>query len=1338
MKNDEARALRQTSRGRVIRRLARVSLALLVAVILSAVVGPAWQITARIVDNATTVRPANAGDVVGLAQRIRRPDGLLLAQATPAPAAPAAPAPGARQPPDLSKQSGAEADAKSAGCKTCHTKTDSDSMHTTEAVKLGCTDCHGGRNDVKLPAGIAKDSPPYNDVKKQAHVQPKHAGMWKSAANPEQVYAEWVQETYDFIKFVNPGDLRVARETCGGTGCHAAEVQQVQKSMMTTGPMLWQAALYNNGQYPIKTARYGESYSPDGVPQRVFTLPLPTAEEILKKGIVPFLEPLPRFEVQQPGNVLRIFERGQSKPFDLAIPTLDEPPGKPLSRLSQRGFGTLNRIDPVWLNLQRTRLLDPLLHLPGTNDHPGDFRASGCSGCHVLYANDRSPVHSGPIAQFGNMGRTQTADPTIPKEESGHPIKHTFTNSIPSSQCVVCHHHPGTTVTNSYYGYTWWDNETEGEVMYPAKEKNLTPAEVFKIQAHNPEGAALRGNWSDRQFLANVTDLNPKLTRTQFADFHGHGWVFRGVYKQDRKGNMQDAEGKIVSPEDPDKFKKAVHLKDIHLERGMHCIDCHFKQDSHGNGKLYGEVRAAIEITCVDCHGSVRELANLKTSGPAAPPGGTNLVQLRTPLGKRRFSLEDGVVIQRSMVDEKLEWKITQTMDSVDPNSEWGKANATKVQLSRLAKTLRKDGTTWGDAAADSDLAHGDARMSCQACHTSWTTSCFGCHLPMKANERKPALHNEGDTQRNWTPYNFQTLRDDVYMLGIDGNSVKNRISPTRSTCAVLVGSQNPTREWVYSQQQTISSEGFSGQAFSTFVPHTVRSTETKQCADCHVSKANDNNAWMASVLMQGTNFYNFMYRYVYVAEGKAGLEAVTATETTEPQAVIGSYLHKVAYPTNYQKHKQGGELLHDKIHHRGRDVMDLFGRDEVLSIQLRGEYLYTANGAGGFRAYDVAQVDQKGFSERIVTAPVSPLGQRLYVKTKYATAVASPTTLGVDPVRSRRPENQEQPIHLMYGFLYVTDKFEGLVVIGNPLNSKNGPGVSTLLDGDPNNNFLERALAFNPNGILNGAVNITIAGTYAYILADRGLVIVDLNDPLKPQVVGEVAAPTIVKPRSVAVQFRYAFITDSEGLKVVDVTNPKMPRFVSGATVRMPDARGIYLARTYAYVAGGSQGLVIVDVERPEKPVIEQTYNAGGAINDANDVKLGMTNASLFAYVADGKNGVRVIQLTSPAAVPTYLGFSPRTKPQLIATAKTKGPALAVSKGLDRDRAVDESGNQLAVFNRLGSRPFNLAEMQRMYLRNGQLYTVSDEPPSTPRVPAKREEKKEEAPSAPAPGRRR
>ncbi len=57
------------------------------------------------------------------------------------------------------------------------------------------------------------------------------------------------------------------------------------------------------------------------------------------------------------------------------------------------------------------------------------------------------------------------------------------------------------------------------------------------------------------------------------------------------------------------------------------------------------------------------------------------------------------------------------------------------------------------------------------------------------------------------------------------------------------------------------------------------------------------------------------------------------------------------------------------------------------------------------------------------------------------------------------------------------------------------------LLDGNPLNNYLERALTFNPDGILDGAESITIVGTYAYICCDEGLVVVDLSDPTCPKV---------------------------------------------------------------------------------------------------------------------------------------------------------------------------------------------------------------------------------------------
>jgi hypothetical protein len=1235
----------------------------------------------------------------------------------------------------LLSQTTEETNRKSAGCLSCHAPIETPSMHTNPAVQAGCVDCHGGTASVFVPTGAAQGSAAYEQAKRQAHVQQRLPHEWPTSANPERSYTLLFKESPEFIRFVNPGDLRVAQETCGQ--CHAKEVMQVRSSLHTTTGVFWTAAAYNNGIWPFKTATFGESYSREGVPQKMVMNPPPTEAE-KRKGVLPMLVPLPRWEILPPGDVFRVFEDGGmliSSLFpDIGNPQIDELDGKPDIRQSNRGLGTGLRISIPILNIHKTRLNDPHLSHMGTNDQAGDYRSSGCTACHTIYANDRDPWNSGPYAQHGNVGHSATQDPTIPKNEPGHPIRHELTRSIPTSQCMVCHMHQPNVFVNPFLGYQMWDYETDGELMWPKEARHPSDAELFKSLNHNPEEAAARGLWTDTAFLAKVSELNPQLKHTQFADYHGHGWNFKAVFKRDRKGNFLDAKGALIpfesingpllqravrEPTDRPEQRAGVpvHMKDIHLEKGMHCVDCHFTQDGHGDGKLHGEYVNAIEITCIDCHGGVKQRATLRTSGIAAPEGGTDLAQMYNPWGQRRFVWRerDGrpVLIQRSNITKDLEWEVVQVLDSIDPRSRHYN------EKSRLAKTIQKDGKTWGSAPAQTSvLAHAEERMECFTCHLSWTTSCAGCHLPVQANWRKTVHHFEGDLTRNWTSYNPQGIRVDQFILGLHSSTKGNRIAPLRSSSALVLSSRNINRERIYIQQPPISSSGYSSQAFNPHFPHTVRKTETKMCTDCHISAQNDNNGWLQSVLGQGSNFVTFIGRFAWVAEGNGGLEAVAVTEEDEPQAVIGSYLHKLAYPDKYQEHKAKHEQLQVAHHHHGEDV---------LQIQLRGEYLYTASGRGGLRVYDVASVDNKGFSERYVTAPVSPLGQYTVVPSTFATAVALPTTMPVDPARRyryagmqidpRKPlppeqnlpkefqENQEQRMHEIYRYAFVTDKVEGLIVVN----------VDTLSDRDPKNNFFRRAVTFNPNGQLNGAVNLTIAGTYAYVLCSRGLVVVDLNDPLQPQIVAEVGEPSLRNPRAVTVIFRYAFIIDDEGMKVVDVTFPNRPRAVPSARVPIAEAYDIYVARTYAYIAAGKQGVVIVDVERPEAPVLDQVYDADGQINDARGVRVGFTNASLFLYVADGRNGLRVLQLTSPERTPWYEGFSPRPAPQLIATYHTHGPALAVSKGLDRDRAVDESGHQVSVFGRVGARPFNLEEMQRMYLRNGQIYTVTDTPPAPP-----------------------
>lgn len=1181
----------------------------------------------------------------------------------------------------------------SKGCVDCHTKTDSPTMHENTAVHIGCAQCHGGDPTVRAQ-GLAIDSTSYTEAKKKAHVLPLHPEKWPSSANPKHSYTDLLKEPLEFARFVNPGDLRAAPEACGG--CHAQTVTAVKKSLMTTSAMLWGGAAYNNGLLPYKNYVLGEAYTRDGEPASVVDSATLTPE-LKARGALEKLIPLPAWEVFQPADIFRVFERGgmfiKSQFAEIGIPNPVEDNGKPDIKASNRGPGTGARIAVPLLNIHKTRLNDPHLSFLGTNDHPGDYRSSGCTACHSIYANDRDPRHSGPYAKFGHEGKSQTIDPTIPKNEEGHPLKHSFTRAIPTSQCMVCHMHQPNMFVNTYLGYTMWDYEADAPHMWPEKQKYPTTEETYASLLHNPEEAAIRGKWSDVDFLKRVSDLNPKLNTTQFADYHGHGWNFRAVYKRDRKGHLLDKDGKIVSFDDPAKFKKAVHLQDIHVDFGMQCVDCHFGQDAHGDGHIYGEVAQAVEIGCQDCHGSVTKRATLTTSGPAAADGGRDLSVKRTPWGERQFAWEGEDLYQRSLVTPGLKWRVKQVKDSVDPAS--GDFNSRSAKA-KLVMKLKDGEDTYKFASAkdasksvfSANLAHPEEDMSCFACHSSWTTACGGCHLPIQANWKSTTNHYEGKETRNWASYNPQVARDDMYQLGRHGPAKNGKIVPVRSSSALILSSVDANRQKIYVQQPPTSASGYSSQAFAPHFPHTVRTRETKDCKDCHVSENNDNNAIMAQLLLLGTNFVNFMGYYTWVATGEEGLEGVQVTEWDEPQAVIGSYLHRYAYPDYFKKHQENELELQESHRHHGVD-------GDTRSIQMRGEYLYTAAGPDGFRVYDIANVANKGFSERIVTSPVSPLGQNIHVDTTNATGVALPTTMPVAPFKKQLPENKETPMHPVYHYAFISDSVEGLIVVN----------VDTLQDGEPRNNFLERALTWNQDGILTGARFIQLAGARAYIGTDDKIVVLNLENPLEPRVEATWSARL---PTGVAVQFRYVFMTDADGFHVIDNTFPEKPQRVSSASLRIADARNVYVARTYAYVAGGSEGLIIIDVEKPEAPSMYMKYNAEGAINDTYDVKIASTNASLFAYIADGKNGLVVLQLTDPERVPGFYGFSPAVKPAIVARKHTGGPALAISKPLDRDRAVDETGHQVSVLGRLGSRPFTLEEMRKMYLTNtGKVWTV-------------------------------
>jgi LVIVD repeat-containing protein len=1141
--------------------------------------------------------------------------------------------------------------AASIGCMTCHEGIESPSMHASNLVRIGCAHCHGGDPTVGRPTD-SKNTKPYDAAylaaKKAAHVAPHFPEAWPTAGNPVNSYALLNNEKLEFVRFVNPGDLRVAPQTCGP--CHPSEAHRVPTSIMAHSAMVPGSGLYNNGVAPWKNYVVGEFYAPNGTAGKAVSDPPPTEAE-KKRGVLAELLPYPRFEISEPGNQFRVLERGIA---------------------GTRGLGTLAKVDGAVITVHKTRLNDPNLWFLGTNDYAGEYRSSGCSACHVLYANDDTAA-SGPIALAGHDGRSATADPTISRDEHGHPIQHRLTRSIPSSQCLTCHIHQGSGALGNYVGVEWWDGETDGAAFY------------------NQDGSAKWGDeLHDTHALANGTAKN-----TQFVATHRSGWSFHKIYRRDQEGQLLDKDGNVVSPNDPGWAKKAVHLVDAHFEAGMHCIDCHTEQDVHGDGKLYGEMVDAVEIDCSDCHGTIGEKAKLKTSNPAGghdllyKEGSNESANTRTPFGAAtpQFEWRDGgkTLVQHSKVEPNKEWVVPQLVDMVDP------ASPKYNRKAAVAKTLQRDGKSFGDAGLAPDkLAHGSDRITCYACHVSWAVSCQGCHLAARANVRQAAKHYFGEFTKGEVGYYSQGLRHDSFMLGINGDVKGNKISPVRSASAVCATVEDGNRAIVVNQQPTISSAGFSGTAFTPYPPHTFSSKYGQACTACHVSEADDNNARLATLFVLGSHSADFVGDYVHLATGTGGVEAIRVTEGFEPQPVIGSDFHKITHPESFAAFEKEGRRLDESFGHSSENAQ---------SVQARGEFLFIADGPGGFRVFDIANIANKDAAQRIVTAPLSPLGQQAHVDTKDATAVLLPSTVPLDPKRVQDPANREQKVEPLFGFAFVTDRLEGLITVD----------VNTFVDGNPDNNFIERAATFNPEGKLAGANGGAVVGHYVYVLTARGLAVVDVKDAAKPRFVTEVTEG-LKAPRALDVQFRYAALVDAEGMKVLDVTNLEAPALVAGATVPLPDARSVRVSRTYAYVAAGREGIAIVDVKKFREPKLMQKFDAEGQINDANAVVTGLTNASFFAYVADGKNGLRVVELWTPSRSTQTDGYSPPPMPRLIATGKTASPAIAISTGQQRDRGVDESGEQMSVFGRLGSRPLNGDERGRFYLKDGKPYTVKDD----------------------------
>jgi hypothetical protein len=108
--------------------------------------------------------------------------------------------------------------------------------------------------------------------------------------------------------------------------------------------------------------------------------------------------------------------------------------------------------------------------------------------------------------------------------------------------------------------------------------------------------------------------------------------------------------------------------------------------------------------------------------------------------------------------------------------------------------------------------------------------------------------------------------------------------------------------------------------------------------------------------------------------------------------------------------------------------------------------------------------------------------------------------------------------------------------------------------------------------------------GDYIYGACGNGLIIVSIADPTSPILAGRVLCSG--NGYGIDVVDDFAYIADMSSLQIIEVSDTAMPRWKSSYPLD-DGVNNVVVKGNYTYIAGGSNGLVILDVSNPANPTL-------------------------------------------------------------------------------------------------------------------------------------------------------
>ncbi len=224
---------------------------------------------------------------------------------------------------------------------------------------LACTRCHGGDGSSRY----------------QSTAHPPRIGL-RSRDLYSLSHTELDELPTEYLRFINPGDLRVADISCGDQsgGCHSRLVDSVKRSPMATLSGVLAAPRY----------RAAEQYGAAAV-----------------KAV---------YSVRD-----NDFVYGQQSGTLGLLDQINEP----------RVSSDETEIGPFQDLMLTKQCMGCHLWSYGDNQHTANYRSSGCSACHMVYSD---------------QGLSATEDPTSDPSGKPRTYKHILDPAPPTEQCNRCHY----------------------------------------------------------------------------------------------------------------------------------------------------------------------------------------------------------------------------------------------------------------------------------------------------------------------------------------------------------------------------------------------------------------------------------------------------------------------------------------------------------------------------------------------------------------------------------------------------------------------------------------------------------------------------------------------------------------------------------------------------------------------------------------------------------------------------------------------------------------------------------------------------------------------------------